>query len=487
MDVDEVRPLDPGAPVESVLGTLGAADGRPNPSMRAIAEAYPAPADWAVLATAPFSSARKWSGAQLRSPAGVEASWLLGAPEVLLPTGHPALEQADAFGRRGLRVLVLVRFDGVLAGGAPAGGVLAGGILAGGVAATGAVPAALVVIRQRIRPEAADILRYFAEQGVATKIISGDNALSVAAVARGLGLPGADHPVDAHDLPADPDELAEVVEANQIFGRVGPQQKRDIVAALKRRGHVVAMTGDGVNDVLALKDADVGVAMGAGAPATRAVARIVLLDNNFAALPLVVAEGRRVIGNIERVANLFLMKTAYSVLLAVAVVVLRVPYPFLPRHLTLIGSLTIGIPAFFLALAPNAERARSHFVGRVLRFAVPSGVIAATATMVSYLLARSIYTDDLQAETSAATLTLFLVALWALAIVARPYTWWRVLLVLTMAAAFAVVLVVPFLQTFFQLELVGTAAPWTAVGAAAAGALLLEVSAAVLNHRRATP
>ena len=248
------------------------------------------------------------------------------------------------------------------------------------------------------------------------------------------------------------------------------------------------MTGDGVNNVLALKDADVGVAMGAGSQVARSVAQIVLLDNSFAVLPAVVVEGRRVIGNIERVATLFLIKTVYSVLLALIVILARVPYPFLPRHLTLIGSLTIGIPAFFLALAPNAERARGGFVARVLSFAAPAGLIAAVATTASYLYARKIYDGDLAAETSCATLTLFLVALAALALIARPYTWWRLLLLLTMAGSFAVVLVTPWLQTFFQLRLVGTEAPWAAAGTAAVAAVGLWLCARSSERaRQATP
>ncbi|MEO3925262.1 cation-translocating P-type ATPase [Micromonosporaceae bacterium B7E4] len=464
MAVAEVRQLDPAAPLPEVLGLLGAADERPNASLRAIVEAYPAPpsgtgsmAGWRIGERVPFSSARKWSGATLTSPDGISVQWRLGAPDVLLPAGHPVLAEADAYGARGLRVLLLNRAT------------------AGGPAQDAVHPVALVVLAQRLRPEAPDTLRYFAEQGVAVKVLSGDNALSVGAVARSLGLPGAEHPVDARDLPTDPAELAEVVQRHSVFGRVGPQQKRDMVAALQGAGHTVAMTGDGVNDVLALKDADIGVAMGSGSPASRAVAQIVLLDNNFGALPAVVAEGRRVIGNIERVANLFLTKTVYSVLLAVIVVLSQVPYPFLPRHLTIISSLTIGIPAFFLALAPNHERARPGFVGRVLRFAVPSGLVAMAATIMSYLVARSVYDGDLAAETSAATLTLFLVGLWAVAIIARPYTWWRILLVLALGCAFATILVVPFLQEFFQLSLVGTTAPGIAVGLAAVAGLLLEL------------
>ncbi|MEX5708713.1 cation-translocating P-type ATPase [Parafrankia sp. FMc6] len=476
MDVVELRMLDDdietdGSKVtaEAVLGTLGAADRRPNLSMQAIIDAWPAPAGWTIQADMPFSSARKWSGAEITDPAdptGPAATWLLGAPDVLLPESHPALAEADRFGEQGLRVLLLATYGATLAE-AVADPAEVPGLT---------TPVALVVIAQRLRADAPDTLRYFAEQGVAAKVISGDNALSVGAVARTLGLPGAENPVDARTLPTDPQALADVLETHSVFGRVSPQQKREMVAALQSRGHAVAMTGDGVNDVLALKDADIGVSMGSGSQATRAVAQIVLLNNSFATLPSVVGEGRRVIGNIERVANLFLTKTVYSVLLAIVVVITQVPYPFLPRHLTLIGSLTIGIPAFFLALAPNAERARPDFVGRVLRFALPAGVLAAAATLTSYFLARSIYDGDLDAETSMATLTLFLVALWALAIVARPYTWWRILLVATMALAFAVVLAVPYGQEFFQLSLVGTTGPWTGAAVALAGGIALEIS-----------
>ena len=473
MDVTDVVQFEPGSPVREALGALGLVDERPNASMQAIIDACPPPAGWIATEVAPFSSARKWSGATFSEPSGSSSTWLLGAPDILLPAEADALAQADALGARGMRVLLLAQ-----------SGLSAEKALAAPEQIRGRLtPAALVVIEQRLRKEAPDTIRYFADQGVQAKVISGDNAVSVGAVAAKLDIPGADDPVDARALPAEQDELADVLESHAIFGRVAPRQKRDMVHALQSRGHNVAMTGDGVNDVLALKDADIGVAMGSGSEATKAVAQIVLMNNNFSSLPSVVAEGRRVIGNIERVAHLFLTKTVYAALLAIVVVITQVPYPFLPRHLTLVSTLSIGVPAFFLALAPNTERARPGFVRRVLRVAVPAGVIAAAATLASYFHARSVYDGDLDAETSAATLTLFIVVLWVLAVIARPYTWWRAGLLAAMGAGFTLVLTVPFLQEFFQLQLSGFQAPWVAAAIGVAAGVLLEITWRLVDNR----
>ncbi|MEU9570142.1 cation-translocating P-type ATPase [Streptomyces massasporeus] len=461
MDVTGLRPLQ-GADetyVRKVLGALGASDPRPNASLKAIIDAYPAVDGWRCTEALPFSSARKYSGAVISEGDGRTGRWLLGAPDVLLADDDPALAETGRLNEQGLRVLLLVRVARDLDD---------------PDVTRGAKPTALVVLEQRLRPDAADTLRYFADQNVRAKVISGDNAVSVGAVAAKLGLSGTT--VDARRLPAEQDGMADALDDGTVFGRVTPQQKRTMVGALQARGHTVAMTGDGVNDVLALKDADIGVAMGSGSEATRAVAQIVLLNNSFATLPSVVAEGRRVIGNITRVATLFLVKTVYSVLLAVLVVCSQVEYPFLPRHLTLLSTLTIGIPAFFLALAPNKERAKPNFVRRVMRYAIPGGVVAGVATFATYLLAREHYTGPgaLDAETSAATLTLFLISMWVLAIIARPYTWWRIALVAAMGGAFLLVLVVPWLQDFFALKLVGMTMPWTAVGISVVAAATLE-------------
>ncbi|MFJ8362382.1 cation-translocating P-type ATPase [Streptomyces sp. NPDC093984] len=462
MDVTELRPLQ-GADetyIRKVLGALGEADPRPNASLQAIIDAYPDSEDWRCTEALPFSSARKYSGASFSEGDGQTGTWLLGAPDVLLDPDDPALTETERLSEQGLRVLLLARASRDLDDPRVTAGVR---------------PTALVVLEQRLRPDAADTLRYFADQNVRAKVISGDNAVSVGAVAGKLGIRG--QVMDARHLPQNQDEMGKSLDKGTVFGRVSPQQKRDMVGALQSRGHTVAMTGDGVNDVLALKDADIGVSMGSGSEATRAVAQIVLLDNSFATLPSVVGEGRRVIGNITRVATLFLVKTVYSVLLAVLVVCSQVEYPFLPRHLTLLSTLTIGVPAFFLALAPNKERARPHFVRRVMRYSIPGGAVAAVATFVTYLIARHHYSGpgSLAAETSAATLTLFLIAMWVLAIVARPYTWWRIGLVAAMGVAFVCVLAVPWLQHFFALRLVGETIPWVAVGIAAVSAAALEV------------
>jgi cation-transporting P-type ATPase E len=311
--------------------------------------------------------------------------------------------------------------------------------------------------------------------------------VSVGAVAAKLGLYG--ETMDARQLPTDSGKLADALESHTTFGRVGPDQKRAIVHALQSRGHAVAMTGDGVNDVLALKDADIGVAMGAGSPASRAVAQIVLLDNRFATLPYVVGEGRRVIGNIERVANLFLTKTVYSVLLALFVDIqclLAKPlnaepllYPFQPIHVTIAAWFTIGIPSFILSLAPNNERANPGFVRRVLTSALPSGLVVGVATFATYLVAykgrHATFQQQDQAST-AALVTLLVTALWVLAVVARPYQWWRVALVIGSGLAYVVIFSIPLAQRKFLLDPSNVALMSTALGIGVLGAAAIEAT-----------
>ena len=328
-----------------------------------------------------------------------------------------------------------------------------GGALAGDSLPSDLEPTALVILADRPRSDAADTLRYFREQDVTVKVISGDDPRTVGAIARELGLPDADEPVDARGLDVDDqDELAGTLETHGVFGRVTPQQKRAMVQALQSHGHTVAMTGDGVNDALALKDADIGVAMGSGSDATRGVAQLVLLDSNFDALPPVVAEGRRVLGNIERTSGLYLNKTVYAMLISLATGVAGFVFPFLPRHLTLIGALTIGIPSFFLALAPNTERFRPGFVNRVLRFAIPTGTLAAIATLLAYRLAINEPGVTLAQAQTTAVMVLTWIGFLVLTILAAPLTRARLVLIWSMAGLFVISLTWGPSQTFFALD-----------------------------------
>jgi cation-transporting ATPase E len=339
------------------------------------------------------------------------------------------------------------------------------------------------MFEEQIRPDAPETMDYFKRQGVRCMVISGDNPRTVGAVAARVGVPGADKPADARELPEDVDDLLRVIEQTSVFGRVTPHQKRSIVGALQHGGHVVAMTGDGVNDALALKDADIGVEMGSGAPATRAVAQIVLLDGKFARMPGVVGEGRRVIANVERVANLFVTKTFYAMLLALAIGIARWPYPFLPRHLTIVSSLTIGIPAFFIALAPNLQRYRPGFVKRVLRNAAPAGLVAAVATFTTFAIAYHANETSLDQARTAATLTLLIVGLWILNLLARPITPQRAVLFGAMVGAFAIIMAVPSLRDWFRLDFPREEITTAAVIIAFVACVILEVGWQVVQWR----
>lgn len=418
------------------LAALSRADPHPNATLRAIGESFSGTPDgWLAGEVVPFASSRKWSGAEF----GSRGTWVLGAPDVLLRRADDDehLRRALRHAESGRRVILLAR---------------TGSTLGGGSVQEDLVPVAFVILGDRVRETASETLEYFARQGVQVKVISGDHPETVAAVARRVGLPGADTPFDAKGLPEDREELAGVLDDHSVFGRVTPQQKRAMVGALQSRGHVVAMTGDGVNDVLALKDSDIGIAMGSGSSATRAVAQLVLLDSSFDPLPSVVGEGRRVLGNIERTSNLYVTKTVYAMLLALGVGVVGWEFPFLPRHLTLIGSLTIGIPSFFLALAPNNERARPGFLRRVLRFTVPAGTLAAVATFLGYVLARDEAGITLAEARTTATMVLLWIGFLVLSVIASPLTMWRLALVWTMPALFAVTMALPFSQEFFALD-----------------------------------
>jgi cation-transporting P-type ATPase E len=453
-----IEPLDGVSDMEEVLAAFASASPAENSTLLAISTAFPVPPDWEVEATVPFSSARKWSAASFAG----HGSWVLGAPEVLLrETAQSGLRgRADSLARSGLRVLLLSRAEeAVTEEELP----------------QRLEPVCLLVIEEKIRPDASETLEYFMEQGVGIRVISGDNPRTVGSVAERVGVPGADDPVDARSLSGDPDGLYEVMRESTVFGRVVPEQKRSMVHALQSGGHVVAMTGDGVNDTLALKDADMGIAMGSGAPSTKSVAQLVLLDGKFSTLPRVVAEGRRVMANMERVANLFLTKTVYAALLAVGIAIIAWPYPFLPRHISLVGSLTIGIPAFVLSFAPSKKRYHPGLLRRVLYFAIPAGFIAAAATFTANAMARA-HGASLDESRTVAVIVLTMVGLAVLAYLSRPLLSWRGALVAVMAGSFVGVLAIPWFRDFFQLDLPGFIVMVQSLAIAVLFSLLLELS-----------
>ena len=304
----------------------------------------------------PFSSARKYGGVSFAE----DETYLLGAPEFILSEAAYA-EQTEAiehYASLGCRVLLLALYDGDLNA---------------EIVTSEVMPLALILLTNKIRKEAAETFAYFAKQNVAIKVISGDNPVTVSYVAEEAGIPDAKDYIDARTLET-PQDIYEAVQKYTVFGRVKPEQKRTFVRALKAQGHIVAMTGDGVNDVLALKDADCSIAMASGADVACRVSQLVLLDSNFGAMPSVVDEGRRVVNNIERSASLFLVRNIFSLILALFTLIAALPIPILPMQMSLVGGLTIGIPAFVLALEPNFRRIEGKFLRNVIFRALPAAL-----------------------------------------------------------------------------------------------------------------
>jgi len=431
----------PSARIAEVVAGLAADDKAPNGTVAALAARYPSSPGWTITARVPFSSARKWSGLTFAG----QGTWLLGAPAVvggagLGPDVAASVATHEAAGRR---VLLLASAVGPLDGhrdGRP----------------PPAEPAALLVLAEELRDETAATVRYLLSQGVTIRVLSGDAPRAVAAIAERAGIPAEGEPCDAS--PLTDAEMAARIGSVSVFGRVRPGQKLAAVRALRQAGHVVAMIGDGVNDVQALKEADLGIAMGSGSEASRGVARVVLLDGTFAAVPQVLAEGRRVIANIERVARVFVTKTCYAALIAIVIGIAGAGYPFFPRHLTLISTLTIGVPGFFLALAPGAPRARPGFTRRVLSFAVPAGVAVGAAVLATDAIAHAAPGVTQEQTQTASLLAAFAMGLWVLGLVAltaapgRPKAP-RLALVAAMAACLAGLFAIPAARSTFALEM----------------------------------
>ena len=388
MQVDELVPF-PGVSPEDMKGPLNALVTNLqdiNPTFQAIHDYFPEPSPWKASHLVPFSSARKWSGAFFPG----RGSYVMGAGEFILGQGFGQIrQQVESYSKQGQRVLLLVRSkEEFLDKELPGHLELLG----------------LVLLSDKIRREAPRTLRYFADQGVDLKVISGDNAVTVANIARKAGLEHADRYVDATTLHTEED-IRRAVSEYSVFGRVTPQQKLSFVKALKAQGHTVAMTGDGVNDVLALKEADCSIAMASGSDAARAVSSLVLLDSNFASMPLVVQEGRRSINNLQRSSALFLAKTIFSALIAVLFIFINYTYPFQPVQQTLISTLTIGTPSFILALEPNKDRLRGKFILNVIRQCIPASLTMAANIVLLCALSEPLGLSNGEMSTLAVVLT----------------------------------------------------------------------------------
>jgi len=366
MEVENLVPLSGHKPeyLEAVLSAMYGSAEPDNATARAIQELFSGESGWEEIKRVPFSPETKWSAAVFRE----QGAFLVGAPEFILGDRIGEYREAiDGWTAQGGRVLLAAGYDGD-----PFPGQLDPDLV---------TPLALVILASRIREQAKETFAYFTEQGVSLRVISGDDPRTVSQIALRAGIPGAEAYVDAAALETDED-FAEAASKTVVFGRVTPEQKRRIVEALQAQGHTVAMTGDGVNDLLAMKQSDCSIAMASGAQAASQLASLVLLESDFSAMPGIVAEGRRVINNIQRAATLFLVKNIFSLFLSVISLFTGWPYPLQPMHLTVISALTIGIPSFFLAMEPNYERVKGHFLRGVLRRAFPGGLTNIFAVLV---------------------------------------------------------------------------------------------------------
>lgn len=440
MSLCGVQALKPRAEVEQALGAMAAAEPDRNPVLAALAQEFPKPEGWRMLSRVAFSSARRWSAASFDE----RGTWVLGAPESVVPqkltaAWEAAMEQAHSAAAAGSRVLILASAATmpVTAASLP----------------PDLTPAAVVLFEERLRPEAAAAVAYFRHEGVELRIITGDSELTAVAVARRVGL--------------DP---------STVTGRVSPDEKRRIIQRLQAAGHVVAMAGDGVNDVPALKQADVGISLVSGSPAARAISQFVLLRSSFESVPEIVGEGRRVIGNMERLGKLFVTKTAYAFVLCLLVAVAALPFPLLLRQLTLVTLFTLGVPSFFIALEPNLNRARPGFAWRTVRFAIPAGTIVGAVTFGAFAASMWVEGMPVAQARSVATLVLGGICFWLLMITSRPLTLGRSFLLVVMALLSVVGIAVSAVRDFFAIESFPASA-WTLVGASVfIGGLLLEAA-----------
>lgn len=421
--------------VDDIMANLVSALGQNNATFEACAHYFSSNERYEVLKLMPFSSARKWSGASFKDA----GTYIVGAPEFVLKDRYYMVDRdVKEYASQGFRVLVLVKTSETLKD--------------GDMSTEKMKIIALIVLSDKIRSTAKATFDYFEKQGVQLKVISGDNPLTVSKVAERAGLKNAEKYVDASVDLDTPDKIYEAAEKYTVFGRVSPSQKKELIAALKAHGHTVGMTGDGVNDVMALKEADCSIAMASGSDASRNVSQLVLLDSDFSALPSVVAEGRRVINNIERAASLFLVKTTFSAVLSLLLIIFQLStYPFEPIQLTLINTLFVGIPSFILALEPNDRRVKGNFLSKVFKRALPAGLTVAFAiTLICW-----IYNDigfDVSPQIS--TMSVYITACVSFIVlmqVCMPYTKDKIFMLALLFVAFVFAVSNPFLSEMFTL------------------------------------
>ena len=456
---------------DTVLGVF-ADDPSANLTAQSLRSHFVSSRDFTVTSRVPFSSATKWSAVTIADTVNGQSTWLLGAPEIILDSPTPAHVEARRtcaeFASEGVRVLALAVSESVYDGeGLP----------------TDLQPVSVVIFSEQLRSDAHDTLRYFRDQGVSVRIISGDNPRTVAYMARRAGLEFDGDGVDARTMPTDIDDIAEVLETHMVFGRVTPEQKRDMVIALQRRGHVVAMTGDGVNDALALKRADLGIAMGNGSAVTKAVSRVVLLDGRFSSLPGVVAEGRKVIANIERVSRLFMTKTSWAMTTALVFGIALWAFPFLPRQLSAIDGFTIGLPSFALALLPNPQRYVPGFLRRSLMFCIPAGIVVGAAIVGINVWAQWGGDWTISESQTATSLVIAVTGLWVLTGLSRPFTKPKAWVVASMYALCIAEFTIPVSTDFFGFSELSVGQLTATLGVVVVANALIEVIGQLVARR----
>ena len=436
MEVSDIFPIQSERftyeDIEQILAAFYYNEEPDNETAKAMTAQFALETAWQAVRRIPFSSSTKWSAADF----GIHGRYIIGAPEFVMTDRYDTIRGcAEPWSARGCRVLLLAAYEGELDAQLDSALV---------------TPIALIFLNNQIRPDAASTFQYFAEQGVSIRVISGDNPVTVSEVAARAGIRNAERYIDASTLRTERD-FSEAVKKYTVFGRVTPEQKRKLVCAFQAQGHTVAMTGDGVNDVLALKDANCGIAMASGSQAASQVSQIVLLDSQFSAMPGIVAEGRRVINNIQRAAALFLVKNIFSFGLTLLLLFIDMPYPIQAIQLSLISTFTIGVPSFFLALEPNYARVKGKFMRNVIRRAMPGGLTNLTLVLLAMLFTSLFHLPESDLSTMSVWIisTVGFVTLYQ---VSKPVTKLRIAV---FAGSLIIMLVAwLFLSGFFELAVI---------------------------------